>query len=156
MSLVYIVFARFDRLSFDRRERYVRPVAERMIILTAMLNESIAEILAGTKKEKNAKKSLSALVRVSIFILCSIVIIVGSAVGIFLSVMRKVFFNLLVGWKSLQVGGLSTMFEKFIGLAVQLTGVLNLPTSFVQYLFYPFALIYKLADFSVPNHSTSY
>jgi hypothetical protein len=72
---------------------------------------------------------------------------VGSAVGLFLSVMRKVFFNLLVGWKSVQVGGLSTMFEKFIGLAVQLTGVLHLPTSFVQYLFYPFALIYKLADF---------
>ena len=30
MSTVYIVFARFDRLSFDRNERFIRPAVERM------------------------------------------------------------------------------------------------------------------------------
>eukprot|EP01036_Dinobryon_divergens_P061960 gene61960-biopygen35154 len=51
MSLVYIVFGRFERLSFDRRERYVRPIAERMIAITGKLEESIAAILARIKSE---------------------------------------------------------------------------------------------------------
>ena len=146
MSLVYIVFARFGKLSFDRRERYVRPVAERMIAISEMLEKSIAEILSRTKREIRSNKSLSAHLRIGIFTISSAFIIVGSAIALFLSIMRKVFFNLLIGWKSLQLGSLSTMFEKFIGMAEQLIGILHIPTSFVRFLFYPFSLVYQVAD----------
>ena len=146
MSLVYIVFGRFEKLSFDRRERYVRPIAERMIAITGKLEESIAAILARIKSEARFGSSLSAHVRVGTFAIASAVIIVGSAIALFLSVMRKVFFNLLIGWKGLQLGSLGTMFDKFIGLAEQLTGVLNIPFYYVKYLFYPFVVICKVAE----------
>ena len=146
MSLVYIVFGRFERLSFDRRERYVRPIAEKILAITKMLEESITAILARKKRDIRLSKSLSAQIRVGIFTISSAVVIVGSAIALFFSVMRKVFFNLLIGWKGLQLGSLSTMFEKFIGMAEQLTGALHIPTSFVIYLFYPLVLIYKVAE----------
>ena len=143
---MYIVFGRFERLSFDRRERYVRPIAEKILAITKMLEESITAILARKKRDIRLSKSLSAQIRVGIFTTSSAVVIVGSAIALFFSVMRKVFFNLLIGWKGLQLGSLSTMFEKFIGMAEQLTGALHIPTSFVIYLFYPLVLIYKVAE----------
>jgi hypothetical protein len=45
MSAVYIVFARFELLSFGRRERYIRPVTERMKSIAEKLSLQIAQRL---------------------------------------------------------------------------------------------------------------
>jgi hypothetical protein len=117
-----------------------------MIAITGKLEESIAAILARIKREARFNNALSAHVRVGIFAIASAVIMVGSAIALFLSVMRKVFFNLLIGWKGLQLGGLGTMFDKFIGIAEQLTGALHIPFYLVKYLLFPFVVIYKVAE----------
>ena len=145
MSAVYIVFARFELLSFDRRERYIRPVTERMKSIAENMSLQIAQRLEHMKKTRIAIVR-SSVAKVCVFSVAAVTIILGSAVYLFLSVMRKVFFNLLIGWKGLGLGRLSLMFDKFMGLAVQLTGVLHIPVYLVRVLFYPFELLYQLAD----------
>ena len=145
MSVVYIVFARFETLSFDRRERYVRPIAKLMKTVTEKLEMQIA-LLLDEIKNVGTKIFLSSTFKMLCFIVASVVLIIGSAVYLFLSVIRKLFSNLLIGWKALSLGSLSIMFSKFIGLVEQLAGVLYIPPSLVRTLLYPFMLIYKLAD----------
>ena len=152
MSVVYIVFARFDKLSFSRRERYVRPVAELMKSMTEELDLQIAKLLDKIKKMRTSKTSLSSAVKVFLFSVAAVALILCSAVYLFFSVMRKLFFNLLIGWKGLNLGSLSIMFDKFIELAEKLTGALHIPSYVLRSLFYPFELFYKLAElFNIKN-----
>ena len=144
MSLVYIVFARFGWLSFDREERYIRPLAEKMIAINEKLEMEIAKVL--TQIKMNFNNQLTAWAKVSIFISSAILINLGVAVYLFLSVIRKVFVNILIGWKSLSLGNLGIMFDKFIQLIAQLTDALQIPSFFIRGLLYPLALIYQLAD----------
>ena len=150
MSIVYIVFARFDRLSFARLEQYIRPAVERMKSFTENLDFDIGELL---KERKNNLSTLhlSSAMKVCCFFMAVVVIIPGSAILLFLSILRKVFVNLLIGWKGLNLGGLSSMFEKFKNLVEQLTGPLQLPPYLLEILLYPFVLIYQLADLSNIN-----
>ena len=150
MSIVYIVFARFDRLSFVRLEQYIRPAVERMKSFTENLDFDIGELL---KERKNNLSTLhlSSATKVCCFFMAVVVIIPGSAILLFLSILRKVFVNLLIGWKGLNLGGLSSMFEKFNKLVEQLTGPLQLPPYLLEILLYPFVLIYQLADLSNIN-----
>ena len=60
--------------------------------------------------------------------------------------MRKVFFNLLIGWKGLNLGSLTLMFAKFISLAKQLISIFRIPPESVSFAFYPFQLICQLAE----------
>eukprot|EP01035_Chromulina_nebulosa_P069365 gene69365-biopygen28800 len=46
MSTVYIVFARFDRLSFERQEIYIHPAVQRIKVFTQILDAAIAKLLA--------------------------------------------------------------------------------------------------------------
>eukprot|EP01035_Chromulina_nebulosa_P069215 gene69215-biopygen207 len=52
-----------------------------------------------------------------------------------------VFFNLLIGWKGLNLGSMAVMFEKFISVVAILTGPLHIPLLLFRILFYPFELI---------------
>eukprot|EP01036_Dinobryon_divergens_P040169 gene40169-biopygen32047 len=45
MSTVFIVFARFDRLSFERQERFIRPAVERMKAFNQVLDADILMIV---------------------------------------------------------------------------------------------------------------
>ncbi len=54
--------------------------------------------------------------------------------------------NLLVGWKGLDLGSISFMFERFAILVERLTGPLQIPTYTLQILLYPVKLICQLAD----------
>ena len=51
MSTVYIVFARFDRLSFERQERYIHPAVQRIKAFTQILDADIAKLLADRMKQ---------------------------------------------------------------------------------------------------------
>ena len=146
MSLVYIVFARFEWLSFERRERYVRPTAEKMKSVTETLDSQIAKLLSQIKEKRHMKNQLSPASKVGIFMSSSIFIVIGEAVYLFLSVIRKVFFNLLIGWKGMALGSLSIMFDKFTQLIAQLTGVFHIPVSVINIVLYPFMLMYQLAE----------
>ena len=146
MSLVYIVFGRFERLSFDRQERYVRPLAERITAITEKLDEEIAKYLTKVKQERRMKNELSSITKVSLFSVSAVFITMGVALSLFLSVIRKLFFNLLIGWKSLGLGSLRVMFSKFVDLVGQLTGVFNIPIDVIGYCLYPLTLICDLAD----------
>jgi hypothetical protein len=146
MSLVYIVFGRFERLSFDRQERYVRPLAERITAITEKLDVEIAKFLTKVKQERRMKNELSSIAKVSLFSVSAVFITMGVAIFLFLSVIRKLFFNLLIGWKSLGLGSLRLMFTKFVDLVGQLTGVLNIPIAVIGYCLYPLMVICDLAD----------
>eukprot|EP01036_Dinobryon_divergens_P061882 gene61882-biopygen31491 len=100
MSTVYIVFARFDRLSFDRQEKFIRPAVERMKAFTQILDADIAKLLADRMKQLS-EVSLSSTTKVCIFSIVVAVIVLGSAVSLFVSILRKVFLNLLIGWKGM-------------------------------------------------------
>ena len=145
MNIVYIVFSRFEKLSFDRRVRYVRPVAECMKALTEALDLQIAKLLDDIKRTKTAT-SLSPTAKVCVFLVSSVVLIASSAIYLFLLVIRKLFVNLLIGWKSIGLGSLNIMFAKFIGVVEQLLGVLQIPSYLVRDLLYPFELLYQAAD----------
>ena len=95
MSTVYIVFARFDLLSLERQEKYVRPVAESIKSFTEQLNAEIAELYFEAKTVL-PDLFLSPHLRVFCFAWAVIIIIPGSAMTLFFSVLRKVFFNLLM------------------------------------------------------------
>eukprot|EP01035_Chromulina_nebulosa_P069671 gene69671-biopygen49517 len=51
MSTVYIVFARFDRLSFDRQEKFIHPAMERMKSFTQILDTDIAKLFTDRMKQ---------------------------------------------------------------------------------------------------------
>ena len=145
MSTVYIVFARFDLLSFYRKERFIRPAVEKLKSFTKILNADIVQLFF----ERTANRSvvsLSSTAKVCCFSLAVVLIIPGSAFLLFLSILRKVFFNLLIGWKGMCLGSLSSMFETFIKLVQQLTGPLHIPLYLVRAVFFPFNLLCKLAD----------
>ena len=146
MSLVYIVYARFEWLSFDRQERYVRPIAEKMISITERLDKEIAVLLNASRTKRRMKNDLSSTAKVSIFMSSAIFVIVGVAVNLFLTVIQKVFFNLLIGWKATQLGGFSAMFAKFAALVGQLTQAIHIPMVLITIILYPFFLLYQLAE----------
>jgi hypothetical protein len=60
--------------------------------------------------------------------------------------MRKVFINLLIGWKAFDLGSLSIMFGKFMQLIEQLTAVLQIPPYVLRNLLYPLVLICQVAE----------
>ena len=146
MSLVYIVFARFDLLSFERQEKYVRPIVERMKSFTKELDLDIAKLLSKKKDMRSHNTSLSSTARVFCFCVAVIVIVPGSALVLILSILRKVFVNLLIGWKGLDLGSLTSMPKKFMVLVERLTGPLLIPSYLMAYMFYPLVLICKLVD----------
>ena len=67
MSTVYIVFARFDRLSFLRQEEFIRPAVHRMKSFTKILDSSIRE-LYNERRNKPSELALSSAAKV--FFLC--------------------------------------------------------------------------------------
>ena len=69
MSTVYIVFARFDRLSFLRQEEFIRPAAHRMKSFTAILDTSIRE-LYNARRNKPSELALSPAAKVFLFLCC--------------------------------------------------------------------------------------
>ena len=147
MSVVYIVYARFEWLSFERREKHVRPIAEKMKSVTEALDGQIAKSLSQIKEENHLKRKLSPTAKVYIFLSSAIFIVMGVAIYLFVSVIRKVFFNVLIGWKGMALGSLSVMFGKFVQLIAQLTGIFHIPISFVEIFLFPLVLLYQLADF---------
>jgi hypothetical protein len=66
MSAVYIVFARFDRLSFIRREEFIRPAAERTKSLTLSLDTRIRELYS-ERRNKISELALSSTAKVLSF-----------------------------------------------------------------------------------------
>ena len=144
ISLVYIVFARFELLSFNRNEKYVRPAAEKMLSISEQLEVEMANLW--TEIKKSFKSDLPAWAKVSIFISSMVFGISGTTFYLFLSIMRKVFINLLIGWKALNLGSLSVMFSKFIQLVEQLTAVFQIPPYVIRGLMYPLILICQLAE----------
>ena len=144
MSLIYIVFGRFNKLSFYRQDQYVRPNAKIMTVITEQINQDIAHFVR--HKGRKRRSDLSPAAKVCIFIFCSVGIIFGVAVYLFLSLLQKTFFNVLIGWKGLNLGSLSLMFAKFLSLIEQLT-VAVFPNFLLVVVLYPLALIYELAEF---------
>ena len=146
MSVVYIVFARFELLSYHRQERYVCPLAKRITAITEKLEEETAKYLMKVKNERRRKNELSSIIKIVIFTAAATVITTGVALSLFLSVIRKLFFNLLIGWKSLGLGSLSAMFGKFVQLIAQLTDIFHIPHSVIEYCLYPLRLLCEFAD----------
>ena len=146
MSLVYIVFARFEWLSFDRQERYVRPIAEKMISITERLDNEIAVLLTAIRTKRRQQNEMSATVKVVIFLVSSVFFILSVASYLLFSVIQKAFFNLLIGWKGLKMGSLSIMFAKLTAVVLQLTTAMHIPTVLVLIILYPFVLLYQLAE----------
>jgi hypothetical protein len=146
MSIVYIVCARFDRLSIDRQVRFVRPAVNRLKSYVESLNSEIAKLLQEMKRG-SSMTSLTSFGKVLCFMIAAVTLVLTIAIGILFSILRKVFFNLLIGWRGLNLGSLSTMFESFMALVEQVTGPLHLPSSLVRAIFYPFLLICQLMDF---------
>ena len=146
MSLVYIVFGRFERLSFDRQERYVRPIAGKISSISAKLEIEISKILTEIREKRRAKSELSPTSKICIFLGSAIIFMVLVGINIFFNVIRKVFFDLIIGWKGLNLGSLANMFQKFFSLIMQLLGPLRIPAFVVQALLYPFVFMYQVAE----------
>ena len=145
MSTVYIVFGRFDRLSFERQMRYIRPAVDLLKAFTHILDVDIAKLLARMKKVSEIH--LSSTAKVCCFSVVVAVLVPSSAVSLFVSILRKVFFSLLIGWKGMCLGSLSSMFDAFMKLVQQLTGPLNIPSYLLRSLFYPLTLLCDFMDF---------
>ena len=145
MSTVYIVFARFDRLSSFRREEFIRPAVSRIKSFSEVLDSSTRD-LRNIRWSNRSEFPLSSAAKVFCFFSAGLGISLGSAVLLFLSILRRVFVNLLVGWKGLDLGSISSMFERFVVLVEQLTDPLHIPSYPLQILLYPAKLICQLAD----------
>ena len=133
MSTVYIVFAKFDRLSFDRHERFIRPAVA--------IHEGVQNV-CDHLKDSSEEHDLSSTARVCCFLLAMVAIVPCTYRGVVVpvdSAEGKVFLNLLViGWKGMMnLGSLGSMFDKFPQLVYQLTGPLRMPSSLLQALLYP-------------------
>ena len=146
MSTVYIVFARFEKLSFDRQERYVFPTAEKIITLTEKLDGVVAKLMTQNKLLLRENNSLSAFPKVFIFISAGFAVIMVVVIYMFLSVFRRVFFNVLIGWKGLALGSLSVMMDRFLHLIEQLIGAVRIPAYVVQAALYPLKIVCQIAD----------
>ena len=117
-----------------------------MTKLTEQMNEKIAVLIRSKKRKMNIR--LSPFEKVCIFILSTFVIVFGVAIYLFLSLLQKTFFNVLIGWKGLSLGSLAVMFAKFVAVVGQLVVALHVPTILIQIFVYPFSLIYQVADFT--------
>ena len=122
MSTVYIVFAKFDRLSFDRHERFIRPAVA--------IHEGVQNV-CDHLKDSSEEHDLSSTARVCCFLLAMVAIVPCTYRGVVVpvdSAEGKVFLNLLViGWKGIN----------FPQLVNQLTGPLRMPSSLMQALLFP-------------------
>jgi len=90
MSFVYIVCARFDRLSFDRQERYVLPNAKELMSITKILSSEIAKMIRLRRSPKAGELSLTK--KMIIFISFSFLILFSAAASVFLQLLRRIFF----------------------------------------------------------------
>ena len=139
MSMIYIVYARFDRLSFERQMNFIHPAVKQIKEFTQVLNTDILKLLLDRMKHLSGIP-LSSRAKVFRFSVVVAVLVPGTAVSLFVSILQKVFFNLVIGWKGLNLGSLSSMFEAFMELVEQLTGPLHIPPYLLRALFYPLSM----------------
>jgi hypothetical protein len=71
---------------------------------------SLSEI---KEKEERRAIKLSSATKVFLFLSSAIVSFLGVTVSFFLDILRKVFINVLIGWKGMALGPLLVMFAKF-------------------------------------------
>ena len=148
MSIVYIVCARFDQLSFERQKKYVRPVAERMKSFTESLEAEVVMLIAELEKGRSRRAvALTSTAKVCCFAVAVAAIIPGCSIVLFFSIMRKVFLNLLIGWRGLNLGSMVAMFARFVRVVEQLTGRLGVSVPLLRILLYPLEWMCQLVDF---------
>ena len=135
----------FKRLALDRQERYIYPLTEKIIMITRQQKEQIADLITTRKLEKSSAE-MSALPKMCLFLGSAILINVGMAVFQFVTVVQKVFINVLVGWKGMNLGNLDIMFSRFTQLLERLTFTLHIPDDLMNALMYPFYLLYQLTN----------
>ena len=144
--MVYIVFARFKRLSLFRQERYVYPLAKSIIEVTEQRKERIANLIL-RRKMKLRKTERSAALKIFLFVSSAIFINIGMALLLCISVTQKVFINVLVGWKGMKLGSLDEMFSRFTRLLEQLAFALYIPDYLLNTVMFPFYILYRLIEF---------
>jgi hypothetical protein len=93
---------------------------------------------------KRAKVQLSAALKIFLFLASAILINVGMAILLYISVTQKVFINVLVGWKGMNLGSLDKMYSRFTRLLEQMTSALYIPGYLVNAALYPLYLLYQL------------
>jgi len=144
MSFVYIVCDRFDRLSFDRQERHVLPNAKELMSISKSLSSDIAKLIRLQRLPKPGE--LSPRVKITLLISFSIVMLFFATVSVFLSLLRRIFFDVLVAWKSLHLGSLTIMFSKYLMLLKEFTTALGVPILVIQIILFPLYLLCVLFD----------
>ena len=140
LSIIYIVFARFETLSFDRQEKYVNLNAEKIVAVTELLKDKIA-LLVRKNKEHFHNKELKAVWKLLRFIGSMFLIFAVVAIVLFLTLLERVFVNVLVGWKGMKLGGLGKMLDKFEALISQLAILFFVPASVIEIVLYPLILL---------------
>ena len=96
MSTVYILFARFDRLSFERHERFIRPAVERIKLFIEILDADILKIIFDHTVNRSEEHGLSSTAKVCCFLLAVVVIVPCTYRGVVVpvdSAEGKVFLN---------------------------------------------------------------
>jgi len=144
MSFVYIVCDRFDRLSFDRQERHVLPNAKELMSISKSLSSDIAKMIRLRRLSKAGE--LSPRVKIALLISFSFVMLFFATVSVFLSLLRRIFFDVLVAWKSLHLGSLTIMFSKYLMLLKEFTTALGVPILVIQIILFPLYLLCVLFD----------
>ena len=144
MSFVYIVCDRFDRLSFDRQERHVLPNAKVLMSISKTLSSDIAKMIRHRRLPK--AEELSPRAKITLLITFSIVMLFIATMSVFISLLRRIFFDVLVAWKSLHLESLTLIFSKFLVLLKELTRALGIPFFVIQIILYPLYVLCVLLD----------
>ena len=133
-ALIYIVFARFERLSFDRKEKYVLHYAEQSLKIAEMVKQDV-------QRRRFTIDRLSSKSKVAIFIIGSTLLQIVVMISTAFYMLNSVLVSLLILWKSMSLGNMTVLVHKLTGVFGSLFATFNFPYEYFYYPLYPFIAI---------------
>lgn len=144
--MVYIVFGRFERLSFDRKEKYVLPNAKKCL----EINEEVKEDL---KKIKKVQLGLNWTYRkrVNVFLGVTLGLLFISVIVAMFTMMNSLFFDLLILCRGMHIVSPTAVISKITGFIQHLSNILHFSVTSLLFPLYPIFALYEIVSHANPT-----
>ena len=131
ISLKYIFYGNLSKTAFNRRERYVVPMAEMCMETNNILKERI-------RKQPIKRSTMNSSTKALLFLVFSILFICLYVIAFYIALLYHIFFTSMILWRSMVVSFKLPPLLDIISASVRaLAATLGLPVTVFEYLLYP-------------------
>jgi hypothetical protein len=140
----YIVFGKFQRVSFERRTKTVEPNIEKCRQMLISEEELHYQHLITVQEKRNTQKKKFKFIS---FVLISFLLIILSVVGSLIYFTYQVFFTSLILWRGMKVDfKLSPILDLLAQALKGITQYMGFPVDIVFFLALPFLYLFEALD----------